>query len=249
MATSPEGIGVTAEFAATSWTLVGLASEADPSAQQRALEVLLRRYVAPLRSHLVARKRLDPHVAEDLVQDFVAEKILAAQIVQRAVRERGKFRTFLLVALDRFVSNRLRDGRAAKRSPGDRLVSVGEATGDLAGPDADVGHAFDVDWARAVLDETLGRMRQSCLASGRQRLWDLFDDRVVGPTLHARPPTPYAELAARFSFGSPTEAGNAVLTGRRMFVRFLHDVIAEYARDESDVQDEIADLHNVLARR
>ena len=70
---------------------------------------------------------------------------------------------------------------------------------------------------------------------------------MIGPALHGTVPSPYAELTTRFCFQSPAEAGNAVLTGRRMFVRVLRSVISEYARDEAEVEEEIADLRSILA--
>ncbi len=247
-APGPDASNATSEFSTTSWTLVGLVGLPDADARHEAMARLLRRYLPPLRSHLVDRQRIDPNRADDLLQDFVADKVLAAGIMQKALREKGKFRSFLLVSLDRFVSNRLRNERAAKRSPADGFASVPvDDAADVPGCDGDMNRAFDLDWARSILEETVNRMRETCRRAGRNTLWELFQDRVVGPALHGTQPSPYAELCTRFSFQSPAEAGNAVLTGRRMFVRLLHDVIAEYARDGAAVEEEIADLRSILA--
>lgn len=243
---APAVLDGNSQFSVTSWTLVGLAGVDDPEARHAALTRLLLRYLPPLRSHLLNRKRIDPHRADDLLQDFVADKVLAAGIMQKAVREKGKFRTFLLVALDRFVLNRMRDQRAAKRSPTEGMAGSVEEAAEVCGSDGNMNRAFDVDWARTILEETISRMRETCRAGGRQSLWELFEDRVVGPSLHGAQPTPYAELSARFNFQSPAEAGNFVLTGRRMFIRLLREVIAEYASDEAAVDDEIADLRTIL---
>ena len=97
----------------------------------------------------------------------MADKVLTAGIMQKPLREKGKFRTFLLVSLDHFVSNRLRNERAAKRSPTAGFGSVPvEDAAEVPGPDADMNRAFDVDWARSILEETLSRMRETCRGAG-----------------------------------------------------------------------------------
>ncbi len=236
-------------FMTTIWPLLEQTSHEDAAARLEAMTTLLRRYLPPLRAHLVLRKRIDPHRADDLLQDFVADKVLATGLVQKAVRERGKFRTFLLVSLDRFVWNRLRNEKAAKRSPGEGLSNLPiDGAMEVSGKEADVAGVFDVEWARTLLDEALGRMKKNCLSTDRVELWAVFQDRVVGPTLENSEPSPYAELAERFSFQSPAHAGNIVLTGKRMFIRLLREVIGEYATCEAEIDEEIRELRQILAR-
>ena len=67
---------------------------------------LLSRYLPALRSHLIHSKRLQGADADDVLQDFVAGKILERDLIAKANQELGKFRTFLLTALDRFLLNR-----------------------------------------------------------------------------------------------------------------------------------------------
>jgi len=64
-------------------------------------------------------------------------------LIARADQQLGRFRTFLLTALDRFLLNRLRDQGAKKRAA-DVAAALGDYAGEVAANDAP--DAFDVAW-------------------------------------------------------------------------------------------------------
>ena len=84
-------------FQTTSWTLIvrARASRAD-------LQELLSVYWSPVYAYL-RRSGVDPHDAADLTQGFLSEVVLDRGFVERADPERGRFRSFLLSALSKFV--------------------------------------------------------------------------------------------------------------------------------------------------
>ena len=162
----------------------------------------------------------------------MASKIVEKGLISHADRQLGKFRTFLLTALDRFAINQLRNQRAKKRAPehGD-LVDIGDRS-DWLSSGQGASHAFDTTWARGVIAEALRRMRDDCQSSGRAELWGVFECRVVGPIMEGAQQVDYQQLIERFGFRSPTQASNALITAKRMYVRALRSVVAEYARDK-----------------
>src|SRR5436190_1686364 len=89
-------------FPTTRWSVVRRAGEGGTIAST-ALGELLGQYAGPLRTHLLLEKRLPPEQADDFLQAFISDKMIERDLSGRAVRERGRFRTFLLIALDRFV--------------------------------------------------------------------------------------------------------------------------------------------------
>jgi RNA polymerase sigma-70 factor (ECF subfamily) len=93
------------------------------------------------------------------VQDFVTNKILERDLVSRADRARGRFRAFLLTALDRFFIDRCRQGKALKRARGE-IYSLDD--GPLEPRDKPQADVFDIAWGRMVLKETLRLMREGC---------------------------------------------------------------------------------------
>jgi RNA polymerase sigma-70 factor (ECF subfamily) len=243
---APDWHGGPPRFPTTSWSLVALAGQ-DDETRREALGTLLTRYLPALRAHLIQAKGLAPDRADDLVQDFVANKILERDLIARADQQRGKFRTFLLTSLDRFLLNRLRDEGAKKRAASAAAEPLGERDGQLAagsGP----SDAFDFAWARSVLGEALQRMRTHCETSGRADVWGVFECRVLGPIFEGTEAPDYREIVERFGFQSPSQASNVLATAKRTFARMLRSVVAEYAGSEEEIEEELGQLHAVLAR-
>jgi RNA polymerase sigma-70 factor (ECF subfamily) len=232
-------------FPSTHWSLVAHAGEDPGEAQRKALAELLGRYAPALRAGLIARWRLQPCEADDLVQDFLAAKVVEEGLIGKADQQRGRFRTFLLTALDRFVSNELRSQRAQKRGNG-AVVALAEVE-EIAvssGPD----EAFDAAWAREVIAQATRRMRERCLRDGREDVWRVFESRVLGPIADGGEPAPYEQLARDLNLASVDAAGNLLTTAKRTFTRALRSVIGEYEKDEDRIDDEIRELRAALSR-
>jgi len=231
-------------FPQTEWPLVLRAGGG--RRDRRALGELLRLYLPALKAHLVLKRGIGRHAANDLVQGFVADKIVERDLLGHVTGAGGRFRTFLLKALGRYVISQARREGAKKRSPGP-LLSIDEAGAPIVvSPEA--ADPFDVAWAREVLAEALRRMRVECDTPRRSKTWNIFECRVLAPCLEGAAPTPYEHLAKRFGFQSPTQAANALITAKRMFSRTLRSVVAEYAGDQGEVDDEIAQLREILSR-
>src|SRR4051812_47357518 len=87
-------------FPSTHWSMVGGAGESGSLARKGALAALVNRYLPALKVYLMRKRKLSADAAEDVLQSFVAEKVLDASFIATADRRRGKFRTFLLTSLD-----------------------------------------------------------------------------------------------------------------------------------------------------
>ena len=232
-------------FPTTSWSLVALAASDGPNAQREALEELLVRYLPAMRAHLVCSKGLAEDAAADLLQDFVTTKVLERDLFAQADRQLGKFRTFLLVSLDRYWLNQLRDRGALKRK-----ADFADALGDHAdwlATEHGSADAFHTAWARDVLQHSLEHMRTECESSGRADVWGVFECRVLGPALHGTETVGYDTLLARFGFRSPSQASNTLATAKRMFARILRSVVGQYAGSEEEIEEELGDLRKALA--
>ena len=241
MSTQP--LQVTDRFPSTSWTEVAGLCNADGDERRNRLQAMLPRYLPAMRSHLQYGRRLPADVCEDVLQAFVTEKILTRNLIAEARRDRGKFRAFLTVTLDRFALNYLR----AERSRGRRvqiyedLDVVGSASSEVA------NEMFDIEWARGVLTETLTYMEKECEAKKVQHIWAIFRARILLPALENAEPVPYQALVEQLGFLSPSQASNALVTANRMFVRILRGIVSMYAETEEEVAEEISQLHAILA--
>ena len=230
-------------FPETSWSEV----ERAPGSRD-ALGRLLVRYLPALRARLVIEKRIQPDRAGDLLSGFISDRVVEQQLVARADRSRGRFRTFLLTALDRYVVDQHRAASAGKRNPGggSTVVSL-ELLDERQHPGAgSPSAASEVAWAREVLAEAVRRMEAQCRADARPDLWDVFRCRVLDPALEGAEPLPYDQFVSTFGLKTPAQAANALVTAKRMFARVLRSVVAEYA-DGAAADQEIAELRAILA--
>ena len=231
----------------TDWSLVARAGLPGEQPGLKSLDELLSRYRPALKAHLVLKKKIPPAQADDLIQGFISTKVLDGRLVSRADPGKGKFRTILLTALDHYVISVIRREGARKRSPEQGLVNIDDSS-DQLGVVQPAPDPFDVAWAHEIIVEALGRVKAECTASGRLTYWSVFDCRIVAPLLDGVEPLPYEQVVERFGFRSPTEASNALVTAKRMFVLALHAVVAEYASDKAGIEREIEELRAILSR-
>ena len=233
------------QFPQTRWSLIRRAGALHDNARNDSeLEVLLRRYMPALLTYLRQHMDILAADAEDLLQSFVADKVVASNLVGSADQARGRFRTYLLCILRNFVLERQRSDRAACRRPAS-LVPLSKAP-DIAAREAPPSEQFDIEWARQTIEEATQRMRAECQVLGRPDIWTIFDRRVIRPAFDGDPPAPYEDLVAELKLTSPVQACNLLVTGKRMFSRCLCEVVGEYAETE-DLEEEIGDLRTILA--
>src|SRR5208337_5499797 len=90
-------------FVTTHWSLVLRARDRNTPRSDEALEALCRTYWVPLYA-FVRRLGHPPHDAQDLTQEFFA-RLLKKEYLKAADQDKGRFRTFLLVALKRFLAD------------------------------------------------------------------------------------------------------------------------------------------------
>jgi DNA-directed RNA polymerase specialized sigma24 family protein len=222
-------------FPATQWSLVEALRAGDEAEKRRVLGELISRYRPALRAYLVSERRLSGDEVEEVLQGFIAEKVFMRDLMGRADRAKGKMRTLLLTALQRYLIDRARAKKVrAAASLDDEHAAEAEAS---AGSDV-----FDVAWGREVLREALRRMKANCERWGRVDLWEVFYGRVVGPAFDGTKAVEYESLMPRFGWATTSQASNALVTAKRMFERELRGVIGEYARDEGEVEEELRDL-------
>jgi hypothetical protein len=233
-------------FQTTHWSLVRRAGAEDDAGPRDALADLVRQYQGPVKFHLVRERRLDPQQAADLWQDFLLKRVLERDFLRSADQHRGKFRTFLLSAVNNFVFTSFRDAGRLKRSPQKGIVGLDQAAEAADTRNDPPSRAFDLEWARAVLEQALDQMREECLGKGQDRVWGVFEGRYVVP-IRGGQALSYEQLIEQFGFQSTVQASNALTTAIRKFDRILRAVVGQYAREPGDVDNEIRDLRQILA--
>jgi RNA polymerase sigma factor (sigma-70 family) len=242
--TSHEGPRV---FPVTQWTVV-LAAGGTPSPESAvALERLCGAYWYPLYA-FVRRSGYSPADAEDLTQEFFA-RLLEHNWVARADRHKGRFRSFLLMAMKRFLAKEWDRAKALKRGGQVRFVGLQFDTAETrySREPADTStpeQVFEKHWAMTLLGTVLKRLREEYAGKGKGGLFKALEPCLIG----RHESQPYAALAEQLGM---TEAAlkMAVSRLRERYRECLRDEIGQTVASAAEVDDELRHLYRVLARR
>jgi RNA polymerase sigma factor (sigma-70 family) len=231
-------------FLTTHWSVVLAAGQSDSTRSRAALETLCRAYWYPLYA-FVRRLGHSPHDAEDLVQGFFAQ-CLEKGYLEAADRSKGRFRSFLLMALKRFLANEWDKARARKRGGAFPPISLDAVTAeeryalepsDLRSPD----RLFERRWALTLLENVLNRLAAEQAAANRADAFVVLKDSLTGSGRD----TPYAELAARLDMNEAA-VKVAVHRLRRRYRELLEAEIAHTVDSHEEVIEERHYLLSVL---
>lgn len=232
-------------FATTHWSVVRAAGGSGSTRARAALETLCRAYWYPLYA-FVRRLGHAPHDAEDVVQGFFAQ-CLEKNYLGAADQAKGRFRSFLLIALKRFLANEWDKAHTRKRGGGTRPISLDALTAEqrYALEPADrlsADRLFERRWALTLLDTVLARLRDEQVAAGRLEAFELLKDSLTAGA-HA---APYAALAVRLN----TTEGAVKVAVHRLRQRYRELLEAEIANTVSSPEEVTAErryLFSVLS--
>jgi RNA polymerase sigma-70 factor (ECF subfamily) len=232
-------------FVTTHWSVVLSARQKDSPQSAAALETLCRTYWYPLYAY-VRRQGHSPPDAQDLTQEFFA-RLLQKDYLKAAAREKGQFRTFLIVALKRFLANEWDRLRAQKRGGGQPLLSFDTELAEqryrvesVEGATAD--RIFERRWALTLLDRTMTRLREEFAAAGKA---GEFAPLKICLTAE-RGEISCAEIAASLGM-SEGAARVAVHRLRKRFREVFREEIAHTVSSADEIEEEVRYLMGVLA--
>ncbi len=236
-----DSLASASRFQTTNWTLI-LQARTSPQELERFLVAYWRPVYAYLR-----RKGKSREDAADLTQGFVA-KFIENDLIRPADPDRGRFRSFLLKSLGRFIIDEHRrvHGRDGTRPA--TIVPDDAAALDAAEPRSgeDPSDAFDRQWATTILELVVERLRATCQSEGLQRHWRVFEDQVLRKARGCEP-APVDELIAALGARDRDEIYSMLNSVKRKFKSVLRDVVAETVDDPSMLDTELADLRRFLA--
>lgn len=233
-----------ARFAATSWTNVMAAQQTGAPGADEALEKLCRTYWYPLYAYL-RRKGNDPHRAQDLTQEFLY-RLIKENYLGAADRRRGRFRSFLLAALNHFVSNQRDYERAVKRGGRVNLVSLDDDQGEdrfLREPSYDLSpeKIFERNWFLALFDAALARLSKEQAAAGKAAGFESLRQFVIEPTGAGD----YDAVAAKVNM-TPNAVAVAVHRLRDRYKALVQEEVVRTVADPAELADELRRFFAVM---
>jgi RNA polymerase sigma-70 factor (ECF subfamily) len=231
-------------FATTHWSVVLAATQPTSPQATEALERLCRTYWYPLYA-FVRRQGQTAHDAEDLIQEFFA-RLLKGRDLESVRRERGRFRSFLLVSLKHFLINEGLRSRTQKRGGGHPAIPLDEVLaenryGSELADDQTPEKIFERRWALALLDQVLTRLGEEHSAAGKLRQFEA----LRGFLSNGDRQRSQAEIATELGT-SEGAVKQAVHQLRRRYRELLRQEVAHTVATASDIESELSHLVAVL---
>jgi RNA polymerase sigma factor (sigma-70 family) len=232
-------------FPNTRWSVVLAATQGQSPESTAALEAICRAYWYPLYAY-VRRCGQSPHDAQDLTQEFFC-RLLEKRWLDSADPEKGRLRTFLVVALKHFMSNEWRRASAQRRggAQAHAQFDTSFAETQYAADTSSLApeETFDRQWALTLLDMTMGRLREEFAAASKPGDFEALKNCLLA----GRGTIDYAAVAAKLGLNEGA-ARVAVHRLRKRFREIYREEISRTLADGADVDGELRHLAAALAR-
>ena len=233
-------------FATTHWSVVLAARDGAATQAQSALDTLCRTYWYPLYAY-VRRRGLAPEDAEDITQSFFGHW-LNHDFLSNVGPEKGRFRSFILVCIKRYLTDEWRKQGTTKRGGGKPMLSWDEqdAEGRYLREPVDVNDAealYERRWALTLLERVLGNLEQEFLRAGKQAMFAELQPCLLGEATDSS----YRETGARLGI---TEGAvrMTVLRMRRRYRELFREEIAHTVSEPGEIEGELRYVVSVLSR-
>jgi RNA polymerase sigma factor (sigma-70 family) len=232
------------KFATTHWSVILAAGDSSSPQHEQALSELCQSYWYPLYAYL-RRCGYDTQQAEDYTQAFFAQ-MLEKHYLYKVEPKPGKFRSFLLVALKRFVSDQHARAKAAKRGGDHKMLPIDIKTAENQYIQEPISNLtpeklFEKFWALTILERAMSRLEDELAGINKHELFNNLKIYLAGEKSHI----PYNDMAGRLNM-TEEAVKMAVYRLRRQYREILRDEIAQTVASEEQIDGEIQDLFAAL---
>lgn len=234
-----------AKFPTTHWSIVLEAGIEESPDSRTALAKLCEAYWYPVYARI---RRVENNIdaAKDLTQSFFYE-LLEKRSFSTADPERGRFRSYLTVLLNRFMSHQRRSEQALKRGGGVLEIDLDfeSAESRFRNEPADTETPetlFEKAWARTIVTRAMERFRDGLNGDSDVQRFHRLEPFLTGGTSGQ---DRYRQVAGELG---TTEAAvkTAVYRMRRKFGTHLRAEVAETVGDPGLVDSELRHLFTIL---
>jgi len=228
-------------FTTTSWTNLDAARRTGSPEAKEALERLCTTYWYPLYAY-IRRSGRSSQDAEDLTQAFFFQ-LLEKNYLGAVDRKKGKFRSFLLSALNHFLANEHDFRNAAKRGGGKTIISLDAEDRYLLEPGSDVSPEtiFENRWAGTVMNQARTRLQENYEQENKGALFN-----ALKPYLEGEPSSgDYDPVAEELGMTAGAVAV-AVHRLRKRFGDMVKEEISRTVANPAEVEAEMRHLHSIL---
>ena len=234
----------------TRWSVILSCADSEGGEQKarKALAELCKIYWRPVFAFICHKGHSVPD-AQDLTQDFFV-MMLKGQLLQRADRTRGRFRSLMLRALQDFLRDAAEKRNTRKRGRDVQIVSwdewMAEAPSRLSIPLQEAENwsperIFDVRWAATVVERALRRLGDECEKRGRRRVFDVLSVCLTAEREDFR----YANFSKTLGL-SEVALKSLVHRLRGRYRALLREEVARTVEKPDEIDDELRYLFSAL---
>ncbi|MBN2314432.1 MAG: sigma-70 family RNA polymerase sigma factor [Sedimentisphaerales bacterium] len=230
-------------FLTTHWSLIE-DSKSDADRSRALVGLMLDRYWKPVYFYL-RRKGYDNEEAKDLTQGFFHEIVLNRGLIQRADPSQGRFRSFLLHALEHYLLDERHKQTAQKRIPKDKLVPLDTIASPVlppVHPDMTAEESYNYGWMSALLDRVLSDVEAKCREQEMTIHWNIFNDRIVQPILQQESPPSLEAICEKYGIADRKKASNMMITVKRCFQAVLQEHVRNTVISDDQTREELQEM-------
>ncbi len=235
--------GVAGAFLTTHWSLIEQVESANHQ-NQALIGLLINKYWKPVYCYL-RHKGHDNEQAKDLTQGFFHQVVLGRDLFDKADQARGRFRTFILVALNRYLIQMQQKQTARKRIPRAKLVPLDNIDiPDIYKTDMELSSegAFNYAWVSALLEDVLEDVEVTCRQRHLTIHWRAFQERILGPILEGHDPPALHDICERHGIENTTKASNMIGTVKKIFRGTLEQHVRRSVLSDEDMPEELMQI-------
>jgi len=238
--------GLGKAFLTTHWSLIENMDGRDNDRNDALIELLLKKYWKPVYCYL--RRRGYPNEeAKDLTQGFFQEVVLGRKLIDKADRTKGRFRSFLLTALNRYLINIHHEQATKRHIPKTKHFSdisdLPEAVTTLTPEDS-----FTYAWVSALLEEVLKQVKEECERTNKVLHWRIFHDRTLHPIMEGGDTPTLEAVCEKHGISDTAKASNMIVTVKRRFQTILREYLRQSVMSDREAEEELKEIRRFLPK-
>ena len=242
----PTGVGFEnwgQEFPATRWSQI-FSDEDGVKPTTEILAELASSYWYPLYVYL--RRRGTPTAdAQDHIQGFLTH-LLEGDRLAGIDRTKGRFRSYLLGALNHFVSDVRKRNQAQKRGGGVIPLSIEQERAEKRYQNEPVDDVtpeklFDRQWTIIIMGQAMDALEREFREKGKEKQFDVLSEYLSDPTEGGK----YGGAAENLQLAEGS-IRSIVSRMRKRYHELFRAIVAETVTGSEDVDDELRQLYGAF---
>jgi RNA polymerase sigma factor (sigma-70 family) len=229
--------------------IAGVRSD-DPDVRGRAFELIVAAYWKPIYKYVRIKWNKSNEDAKDLTQGFFA-RALEKSFFEGYDPKKARFRTFVRVCLDGYLSNEAKAAARLKRGGDVTMLAL-----DFDGAELELTNShprasdapddyFEREWARNLFSLAVDTLRDECEVAGKTMHFALFERYYLDDA--GETGSSYQQLGSEFGI-SVSNVTNYLAFARREFRRIVLERLRDLSGSEEEFQREARNLLGIDPR-